>query len=198
LQYRDRTGATIASDECYINFPADKSAALLPTSLLKVAAGNNKGLLAVHSLSKRSNIAGYRAALIVGDPVLINQIREIRKHAGELLPAPIQAAMAVALRDEEHVLLQAERYARRRETLRPALLKAGFTIEHTEAGLYIWCTRGERDMETVAAMADLGILVTPGHFYGDAGDRYVRIAMTATDEQITQAAQRLMNSELVQ
>jgi len=193
IDYSRRTGAVVASDECYINFPANADGKL-PLSILEVAAGNNTGLIAVHSLSKRSNLAGYRAGLIVGDPVLINKIREIRKHAGELLPAPIQAAMTVALGDELHVHEQAARYSARRAILQPALELMGFRVEHTEAGLYIWCTRDESDMQSVEKLAALGILVTPGHFYGAAGSRHIRVALTATDAQIGEAAQRIRES----
>jgi succinyldiaminopimelate transaminase len=193
IAYARRTGAVLASDECYINFPADPGGPK-PHSILSLAAGDNTGLLAVHSLSKRSNLAGYRAALIVGDPALISRVREIRKHAGMLLPAPIQAAMAVALGDEAHVEVQAAKYAKRRQVLRPSLESLGFRIDHTEAGLYIWCTRDEADMDSVAALAQLGILVTPGHFYGQAGARHIRVALTATDVQIAEAATRIQAS----
>jgi aspartate/methionine/tyrosine aminotransferase len=159
---------------------------------LQVAKGDNKNLLAVHSLSKRSNLAGYRAGMIIGDPLLIAKIREIRKHAGLLVPAPVQAAMVAALADEVHVHEQAQRYAKRREILRPALTSLGFSIEQSEAGLYIWCTRNERDFDSVSFLADLGILVTPGSFYGEAGATYVRIALTATDAQINAAAARIL------
>jgi succinyldiaminopimelate transaminase len=194
IDYSRRTGAIVASDECYINFPAKEESGAQPLSILNVAAGDNRGLLAVHSLSKRSNLAGYRAGLIVGDPELINRIREIRKHAGQLLPAPVQAAMTVALGDEEHVIEQAKRYARRRAVLAPALEAIRFRIDHTEAGLYIWCTRDESDMSSVEALAQLGVLVTPGHFYGAAGARHIRVALTASDNAIAQAAQRLRSS----
>jgi succinyldiaminopimelate transaminase len=191
IEYSRRTGAVIASDECYFNFPADKDGPQ-PISILQVAAGDNKNLLALHSLSKRSNFAGYRGGMIIGDPLLIAKIREIRKHAGLLVPAPVQAAMVAALGDEVHVHQQAERYAKRREVLRPALESAGFVIENTEAGLYIWCTRGERDFDSVAALAEKGILATPGSFYGVAGARHIRVALTATDEEIAAAAARLI------
>ena len=191
IEYSKRTGAVVASDECYFNFPASQDG-VQPISILKVAAGDNRNLLALHSLSKRSNFAGYRGGLIVGDPTLIARIREIRKHSGLLVPAPVQAAMVAALGDEVHVHEQAVRYAKRREILRPALAKIGYRIEDSEAGLYIWCSREERDFESVAAFAELGILVTPGSFYGKAGERYIRIALTATDAQIAAAAARIL------
>jgi succinyldiaminopimelate transaminase len=189
IDYSRRNNAIVASDECYLNFPAAGSTA--PISILKVAAGNNHNLLSVYSLSKRSNLAGYRAGLIVGDPLLIARIREIRKHVGMLVPAPVQQAMAVALADENHVHEQAERYAARREALAPALTKAGFTIENSNAGLYIWCTRGESAWDSVSWLAERGILATPGIFYGDAGAQYIRVALTTTDELIAEAAKRI-------
>ena len=189
IDFSRRNNAVVASDECYLNFPA--TGAAQPVSLLKVAAGNNKNLLSVYSLSKRSNLAGYRAGLIVGDSDLIARIREIRKHAGMLVPAPVQSAMAVALTDEVHVVEQAGRYAARRDVLRPALEKAGFTVEFSDAGLYMWCTRNESDWDSVSWLADRGVLATPGHFYGDAGNKHIRIGLTATDAQIAEAAERI-------
>jgi succinyldiaminopimelate transaminase len=191
IAYARANNSTVASDECYINFPATGPK---PISILKVAAGNNKNLLAVHSMSKRSNLAGYRAGLIVGDPDLIAQIREVRKHAGMLTPLPIQRAMTAALGDEEHVAIQAARYANRREVLSSALIAAGFQIDFSNAGLYIWCTRNEDCWNSVSWLADIGILATPGIFYGEAGAQHIRIAMTATDTQIAEAAARIMKS----
>ena len=179
------------SDECYLSFPATGPA---PVSILKVAAGDNKNLLAVHSMSKRSNLAGYRAGLMVGDPDVIAEIREVRKHAGMMLPLPIQKAMTAALSDEQHVAEQAVRYAKRRELLSAALIKAGFTIDFSNAGLYIWCSRDEDCWSTVSWLAELGILATPGIFYGTAGSKHIRIAMTATDNQISEAADRILES----
>jgi len=193
IEYSRRTGAVIASDECYFNFPASEAGAQ-PLSILSVAQGDNTNLLAIHSLSKRSNFAGYRGGLIIGDPLLIAKIREIRKHSGLLVPAPVQAAMIAALGDEVHVHEQANRYAKRRELLRPALEAIGFKIEYSEAGLYIWCTRGERDFDSVSALADKGILVAPGGFYGDAGNQYIRVALTASDEAISAAAARILEA----
>lgn len=177
----------VASDECYLPFPDRNNG----TSILEVAAGDNTGLLALHSLSKRSNLAGYRAAFIAGDSELIRLLLEIRKHLGMMVPLPVQRAMGVALADDEHVQIQAQRYRNRRHTLASAIEKVGFTIEYSDAGLYIWATRGEDAWESVAWFAERGILVTPGVFYGDAGARHVRIALTATDSQINDARDRL-------
>jgi succinyldiaminopimelate transaminase len=177
--------AIVASDECYISFAKDAK------SILSVANGNNSNLLSVHSLSKRSNLAGYRAAFIVGDSRLIAQIREIRKHAGMMVPLPVQKAMVAALSDETHVNEQENRYNQRRAILKAALEKSGFKIEFSEAGLYIWCTRNEDCWSTVDWFASRGVLVTPGIFYGENGSKFVRIALTVTDEKINQVAQRV-------
>ena len=187
LEYSRRTNTVVASDECYISFPDSQ----VPTSLLKIANGDNRNLLAVHSLSKRSNLAGYRAAFIVGDPALIAKIREIRKHAGLMVALPVQKAMVAALANEDHVLIQAGKYRARREKLRPVLESLGFQIEFSDAGLYLWASRGESDWESVDWLAERGILVTPGHFYGPAGERFVRIALTATDSKIDEVCSRL-------
>ena len=136
-------------------------------------------------------MAGYRAAFVIGDPALIAQILEVRKHAGMIVPLPVQQAMVAALSDSAHVVEQRNRYNARRSVLRPALEAAGFTIEDSDAGLYIWATRQESAWDSVAWLAELGILATPGVFYGDAGAQHIRIAMTATDDQINSAAARL-------
>jgi aspartate/methionine/tyrosine aminotransferase len=181
----------VVSDECYLGF----GDSVTPTSILRYTEGDNSNILAVHSLSKRSSMAGYRGAFVIGDSVLIKKILEIRKHAGMMVPLPIQHAMIAALADENHVSEQRARYNSRRKTLSPALQSIGFKIEHSEAGLYIWCTRGEDAWKSVEALAKLGILVTPGIFYGADGSQYVRIAMTATDAAIADAASRITASK---
>jgi aspartate/methionine/tyrosine aminotransferase len=146
----------------------------------------------VHSLSKSSSLAGYRAGFVTGDPALVAALLEVRKHAGMIVPRPVQAAITAALDDDAHVAEQRERYRARRDVLLPALTAAGFTVDHSEAGLYLWSTRdGEPAWDTVAWLADRGILAAPGTFYGPTGDRHVRIALTATDSRITTAATRL-------
>ena len=191
VEYARRTNTVIASDECYISFPASTKR---PISIFEVADGDNQNLLAVHSLSKRSNLAGYRAAFVVGDSALIAKILEVRKHAGMMVPLPVQRAMTIALSDETHVEEQAARYRARRGVLQAALESQGFRIDHTEAGLYLWATRGESDWESVTWLAQFGILATPGHFYGEAGSHHIRIALTATDDEIATAAARLTHS----
>ena len=193
VDYSRRHKTIIASDECYISFPAGSSK---PISIFEVADGDNTNLLAVHSLSKRSNLAGYRAAFVVGDSALIARILEVRKHAGMMVPLPVQKAMTAALADEVHVQEQAERYRARRAVLQSAIESQGFRVDETEAGLYLWVTRGESDWDSVRWFAQFGILVTPGHFYGEAGNRHVRIALTATDEQIETAARRISESKV--
>lgn len=183
-------GAVVASDECYLSLAWHAE----PVSVLhgSVSGGITDGLLAVHSLSKSSNLAGYRAGFVTGDPMLVRQLLEIRKHAGLIMPRPVQAAMTEALVDDEHVAVQRERYRRRRAVLMPALQAAGCTVDHSEAGLYLWTRMdGMNAAEITAWLAGLGILVAPGTFYGPSGDRHVRIALTATDERIAAAASRL-------
>ncbi|HEY8479956.1 MAG TPA: succinyldiaminopimelate transaminase [Spirillospora sp.] len=184
-------GAVVVSDECYLEFGWDEDRP--PVSILHpdVCGGSHEGLLAVHSLSKRSNMAGYRAGFVTGDLGLVRRLLEVRKHAGMMVPAPVQAAMAVALDDDAHVDEQRERYARRRAALRAAFEGHGFRVEHSEASLYLWATRDEPCWDTVAHLASLGVLVGPGEFYGPAGARHVRIAFTATDERVAAAVERL-------
>ena len=183
INWARNNGSVIASDECYLSFSKEAK------SILSLTGGNNGGVLAVHSLSKRSNLAGYRAAFVIGDSKLIDQIRQIRKHAGLIVPLPVQQAMIAALSDNNHVIEQAERYEKRRIKLITALSKAGFTIEHSQAGLYIWCSKNEDCYKTVDWFANLGVLVTPGSFYGSK--KFIRIALTATDESIDLVVERI-------
>lgn len=182
-------GILVFSDECYLELGWEAE----PVSVLHddVCGGSYEGLVAVHSLSKRSNLAGYRAAFIAGDADVLGELLEIRKHGGMMTPAPVQAATVAALGDDAHVEEQRARYAARREALRTALEAHGFRIEHSEASLYLWVTRDEPCWDTVAHLAALGILVAPGDFYGEAGAQYVRVAFTATDERVAAAVKRL-------
>ena len=146
------------------------------------------------SLSKRSSMAGYRGAFIAGDRAVVSELLEVRKHLGFMVPVPVQAAMIAALGDDTHVDQQRATYAARRVTLRQALESAGFTIEHSEGGLFLWATRGEPGRDSVDWLAERGILAAPGDFYGPRGHQHVRVALTATDERITAAAARLTES----
>ncbi|WP_142279411.1 succinyldiaminopimelate transaminase [Mycobacterium arosiense] len=185
---RDR-GCLVASDECYLGLGWDDR----PLSILhpSVCDGDHTGLLAIHSLSKSSSLAGYRAGFVAGDPELVDELLAVRKHAGMMVPTPVQAAMVAALDDDAHERVQRERYERRRAALLPALRSAGFTVDHSEAGLYLWVTRGEPCHDSVAWLAQRGILVAPGDFYGPRGARHVRVALTAGDERIAAAVRRL-------
>jgi succinyldiaminopimelate transaminase len=189
LAWARESGVVVASDECYLELGWETE----PVSVLdpRVCAGRTEGLLAVHSLSKRSNMAGYRFGFAAGDAELVRRMLEVRKHAGMMVPLPVQAAAIAALGDDAHVEEQRARYRSRRSRLRDALEAAGFRIDHGEAGLYLWATRGEPCWQTTDWFAERGILVTPGDFYGVRGDRHVRLALTATDERVDEAATRL-------
>nr|WP_202446704.1 succinyldiaminopimelate transaminase [Streptomyces sp. SID5468] len=182
-------GIVVVSDECYIELGWETE----PVSVLHpdVCGGGHTGLIAVHSLSKRSNCAGYRGAFLAGDPELVGELLGVRKHLGMIVPAPVQAAMIAALDDQAHADEQYARYARRRAALRTAFEGAGFRIEHSEASLYLWATRDEPCWDTVGDLSKRGILVAPGDFYGPEGGRFVRIAFTATDERVEAAVRRL-------
>lgn len=182
-------GALLVSDECYLEFAWEAE----PATVLDPAinGGSLDGILAVHSLSKRSNLAGYRAAFVVGDASVVAGLLAVRKHLGFMVPAPVQAALAAALADDAHVDEQRARYAARRALLQDALIRAGFRIDHSEGALYLWATRDEPCLDTVNWLAERGILVAPGEFYGSAGAEHVRVAFTATDERIAAAVTRL-------
>ncbi len=182
-------GTVLVSDECYLECAWEAT----PMSVLHpdITGGSHEGVLAIHSLSKRSNLAGYRTAFVAGDPALVGELLAVRKNLGLQMPGPQQAAMIAALDDDAHVTEQHARYAARRAKLREALQSAGFRIDHSEASLYLWATRDEDCWDSVEALADLGILVAPGIFYGNAGAQHVRVAFTATDERVDAALTRL-------
>ncbi len=189
ISYCRERGALLVADECYGEFGWDAE----PVSVLdeRLNGGDVTGIVGAYSLSKRSNLAGYRAGFIGGDATVVSQLLEVRKHLGMMVPAPVQAAMTVLLGDDEHVRVQRGLYEARRQALSTALLAAGYRIDHSQAGLYLWATRGESGRATVDRLADLGILAAPGDFYGTAGNDHVRIALTATDERVAAAAARL-------
>ena len=215
VRWARQHGVVVASDECYaeLDWRPDGVAGLplagaVPSILdPRVCEGSHEGLLAVYSLSKQSNMAGYRAAFVAGDPALVGRLLQIRRHAGMMVPWPVQQAMLAALTDDTHVASQRARYGIRRGRLKAALQDAGYLVEHSEAGLYLWVTKQSRDpgdalvgtnparpWPLLADLADRGILVAPGSFYGAAGVRHVRIALTATDERIGSAVSRLGGS----
>lgn len=190
-------GAIIAGDECYaeLDWSRPHSGVATPSILDPDVVGSDfSSVLAVYSLSKQSNLAGYRAGFIAGCPATVALLLAIRKHLGLLPPAPVQAAMCAALADDAHVTEQRERYRTRRATLLAAVGAAGFHVDHSEAGLYLWITRGQDAWTTAAELAELGILSAPGTFYGESGSRHVRLALTASDERIALAANRLEES----
>ncbi|VXB80076.1 succinyldiaminopimelate transaminase [Aeromicrobium sp. 9AM] len=182
-------GTLVVSDECYLEFAWEGE----PYSVLHpdISGGSSEGILAVHSLSKRSNLAGYRDAFVTGDQAVVSELLEVRKHLGFMVPTPVQAAMAAALADDDHVEAQRKTYAARRLDLRRAFESAGFSVEHSEGALYLWMTRGEPCRDTIDWLAERGILAAPGDFYGAAGSQHVRAAFTATDERVAEAVTRL-------
>jgi aspartate/methionine/tyrosine aminotransferase len=189
-------GAVLASDECYAELGWGRWAEERIPSVLdpRVCEGSYDNLLAVYSLSKQSNLAGYRAAFVAGPENLIKPIVNIRMHSGLIMPAPVQKAVIAALKDEEHVAVEREIYRKRREVLLAAVKAYGFEISDSEAGLYLWATLGEDCWATVTKMAELGILVVPGEFYQAQGSKHVRFSITASDEKVAEGAARLTNA----
>ncbi|WP_373456766.1 succinyldiaminopimelate transaminase [Brevibacterium sp. 50QC2O2] len=192
VQRARRAGVVVASDECYglLNWESEEPA----PSVLSALNGDYTGVLSVYSMSKQSNLAGYRAAFAAGDAELIAELTNSRKHAGMIVPGPIQTAMVAGLQDTSHVLAQKEVYRARRNTLYPAVEAFGLRIDHSSAGLYLWATAGEDCWITMGRLSELGIIAGPGEFYGAGGSQHVRIALTATDERILAAATRLRDA----
>lgn len=191
-------GAMVASDECYAElgwgaWDPDRGGQAVPSILdERVSGGSADLLLSVYSLSKQSNLAGYRAAFVAGDSAVLPNLINSRKHAGMIVPFPVQEAMRAALADDAHVAAQKNLYRARRDQLIPALESFGLTIHSSDAGLYLWASAGEDTWLTVKRFAELGIIVGPGTFYGDAGNGFVRVALTGSDERVAAAAARLM------
>ena len=197
-----RRGAIVISDECYAELAWEAPWDVEPIpSLLDPGVGGEagrSGLLVLYSLSKQSNLAGYRAAFLAGDAGLVGAVTEARKHTGMLVPTPVQAALVAALGDEAHMEVQKEVYRERREVLVEATAAAGLVNDPASvAGLYLWL-KGPESMsayDLVGAFAELGIVVAPGDFYGEAGAGRVRMSLTDTDERVQAAAQRLRSPE---
>ena len=202
VQWARERGIVVASDECYaeLDWRAERADGPQPDgpttpSLLddRVTGGSHESLLVVYSLSKQSNLAGYRAAFVAGDPQLVRGLVQVRKHAGMIMPWPVQRVLLAAVTDDAHVAEQKRRYAARRAVLAGALRQAGWRIDHSEAGLYLWVTKGEPCRRSIDELAASGILAAPGDFYGVAGEQHVRVALTATDERIAAASNRLVS-----
>lgn len=188
-------GAIVASDECYAEFTYDESGA--PASPVTALHASTDDVLAVHSLSKRSNMAGLRAGFVAGDPELVTYLGEVRKHGGLMVPAPVQAAAAAALADDDHVEVQRRRYTDRRAQLLPVLEEWGLQHDGGPSTFYLWLRTagGDEDGWSIAErLAQTGVLVAPGDLYGAEGATHVRLALSITDEQVDLTVRRLEGS----
>jgi succinyldiaminopimelate transaminase len=179
-------GVAVLSDECYVEFTWDGP----PRSILEHGVD---GVLAVHSLSKRSNLAGVRAGFYAGDPVLVRYLSEIRKHAGFMVPGPVQAAAVAAWCDDAHVDEQRERYGARLRLARSALACLGVEAPMPGGAFYLWAPAPGGDAWALARrLAEQGgALVAPGEFYGPAGSGHVRVAVVQPDDRLRLFADRL-------
>jgi succinyldiaminopimelate transaminase len=178
-------GVAVFSDECYVDFTWDGPRASILQSGLD-------GVVAVHSLSKRSNLAGVRVGFYAGDAELLGYLREVRKHVGMLVPGPAQAAGVAALADEAHVEVQRDRYRRRLERLAGVLGRwAGIDVPMPAGGFYLWFDAGDGWAFAERLMKEGGALVSPGDFYGAGGAQNVRVAVVQPDDRIELIARRL-------
>ena len=187
-------GATVLSDECYALLDWSGSAQASPCILeSQVCGGDASGILCLYSMSKQSNMAGYRAALVAGDAQLVKAMTAYRKQVGLIVPGPVQRAMQAALEDGEAVTAQRDVYARRLHALTEALGAYGYDAVMPQGGLYIWAQARSGDCwADMAELSRLGILASPGEFYGDG--RYLRFSSTITDEQLDLALGRLRSA----
>ena len=195
-------GATVLSDECYAllhwsgpdqtgqDAPIPASPCILEP---EVCGGDASGILCLYSMSKQSNMAGYRAALVAGDAQLVEAMTAYRKQVGLIVPGPVQGAMRAALEDGEAVMAQRDVYARRLHALTEALGAYGYDAVMPQGGLYIWAQARSGDCwADMADLSRLGILASPGEFYGDG--RYLRFSSTINDEQLELALGRLRSA----
>ena len=191
VEWARARGILVASDECYAEFTHDADGA--PTAPVTALDAGADGVLVLHSLSKRSNMAGLRAGFIAGDRELVTYLGEMRKHGGLMMPSPIQAAAAAALEDDGHVREQQARYARRRAVALPALESRGLVHDGGSSTFYLWLRDADRARDGWAIAEELattGLVVAPGDFYGAASDDHVRVALTLTDDQIQLLCER--------
>ena len=184
-------GVPVLSDECYAEFTWEGA----PRTVLGHGggAGGLDGVVAVHSLSKRSNLAGMRVGWYAGDAELVGYLREVRKHAGMMVPGPAQAAAAAALADTDHVEVQRRRYRERLERARDILAAIGVDAPLPGGGFYLWAPAPGGDAWAWAERlaAEAGLLVSPGDLYGPAGAGHARLAMVAPLERLEVVAARL-------
>lgn len=186
-----RHGVLVASDECYAEFTwSSRAHSILEHGL--------DGVLAVHSISKRSNLAGARAGFYAGDRELVAYLRSVRQHAGFMVAAPIQAMVAAAYRDDQHVEVQRSVYHSRLEVMSHALAAFGVDAPMPEGSFYLWCHRdGEDGWKLAESLAEIaGLVVSPGEFYGEAGRDFVRLAVVQPNERLALAAARLRGDVL--
>ena len=176
----------VVSDECYVEF----TWAGRPRTILEHGAD---GVLAVHSLSKRSNLAGLRAGFYAGDAELVHYLSEVRKHAGAMVPGPVQAAAVVAFDDDVHVDAQRERYAERMAFFRDVLAGAGAVAGPAGGSFYLWAAAPGGDAWGLTAWLAKwgGVLVAPGDLYGPDGEGYVRVALVQPMDRLRLVADRL-------
>ena len=194
-------GAVVLSDECYalmqwrdaVNDAEGEADSLASTPCAlcdDVCLGSAEGVLVLYSLSKQSNMAGYRTALIAGDRSLIGPMAAYRKQIGQIIPGPVQAAMAAGLRDFDAVKTQHSRYQERLGMLVSALRAYGYCTDMPQGALYVWVKAKSGDCwEDLRQLAEIGIVASPGEFYG--APEYLRFSATASDAAIASAAERL-------
>jgi succinyldiaminopimelate transaminase len=186
-EFGRRNGVVVCSDECYADFTWSSPRA----TVLQHGAD---GVLAVHSLSKRSNLAGVRAGFYAGDADLVAYLRLVRQHAGHLVAGPVQAGAAVAWGDDEHVAVQRARYEHRLTMLGGALTEAGYDVPAPEGSFYLWASKDDEDdgWQLAASLARAaGLLVSPGEIYGEDARRFIRVAAVQPDERLELACNRL-------
>lgn len=182
----------VFSDECYAEFTWDGPPGPSGLPGATILSSGLDGVVAVHSLSKRSNLAGLRVGFYAGDAELVHYLSEVRKHAGFMVPGPAQAAGVAALGDQSHVEVQRGRYRHRLDRMAEVLVALGLDVTLPGGGFYLWVPAPGGDAWALAEQlaTDLGVIVSPGEFYGDAHPGHVRVAVVQPDEQIDLVVER--------
>ncbi|MGC8480279.1 MAG: pyridoxal phosphate-dependent aminotransferase [Acidimicrobiales bacterium] len=192
VDFGEKSGCVVASDECYVDYVWSGE----PTSAASI---RSERVLSVHSLSKRSNLAGLRVGGYLGDPAIVSQLLRLRREAGLMIPGPIQIAAIAAYEDEEHVAMQRSRYHARLVMLRDALAGRGFEVALPEGGIYLWFKGPSDRFPTGRSLARYlaeiaGVVVSPGDQFGADSTSYVRMAMCAPTSLISLIAERISSS----
>ena len=185
LERARRHGFWVAADEAYAEVYFEQP----PRSALEFGLDN---VIALHTLSKRSAMTGFRSGFVAGDERLIAALRRFRPHLGVATPEFVQRAAIAAWNDDAHADLQRRRYAAKRQLLLEYFGRRGWSVEASGATFYLWMkVPGGDDVAFVDALLRAGVVALPGSYLGEAGAGFIRWALVPTLDQCREAVARL-------